>query len=264
MTEGFRPEEESVKDDLGFMPQNQAESVEAAAGDTIREIPANTEDRIPVFPDSFAVRAVSDIPAETDGGPRSGSVSPYLEANSPQEKKERKDPDGEPVGDTAGFWPRITAALIDAIISAIIWLVVTLLTRLLITDRLEEPFFFNVKLITVLYFISYKAYYILSEWRSQRTLGKRALRIKLISSETLGKPDRWTVFFRETFGKFISGICVVGDLMLLGKEHRPLYDRLSDTEVVYTVNLPSRSAQNGPEPSAVEASAPEDTVMNNN
>ena len=175
----------------------------------------------------------ADMPLELPSAPESGYVSPYVGQTAPE--RQRVDENGDPAGERAGLWPRLSAFLIDCLITTVLWLI-TLFVFSLFTDRLEEPFFFSVKLRTVLLYVVQKIYFILTEWKHQRTLGKRALKIKVISSETFGKADLWTIFFRETFGKFVSSVCVVGDLMLLGKKHLPLYDRLADTEVVYTVN----------------------------
>ena len=206
------------------------------------------------------------VPEETAGGQNSGSIAPYYESFTPQPEKTRLDPDGNPVGERAGFWPRFFAVLIDTVVASVIWFALSVFVRAFITERLLEPFFFKIDLLTVLYYVSYKTYSIVSLWRSQKTLGKRALRIKLISSETFGKADLWTVFFRETFGKFISAICVVGNLMLLGKRHLPLYDRLADTEVVYDLGtMPAKTENAGAEPAqAVSGEADKDDGLINN
>ncbi|MBQ3999524.1 MAG: RDD family protein, partial [Oscillospiraceae bacterium] len=186
-------------------------------------------------PDPFGPVNDGSIPLEVPAT-ESGYVSPYSQQSSEGINRQRTDGSGEPAGDRAGFWPRLFAFLIDAVAATVCWAVLLFVVGLF-TDRLNEPFFFSVKLRTVLIYIAQKIYFVISEWRFQKTLGKKALRLKLISSESFEGPDLWTVVFRETFGKFISSVCIVGDLMILGKEHLPLYDRLADTEVVYTVNV---------------------------
>lgn len=193
----------------------------------------------PVFPQApFTVPV--QIPREVHESVPVTYSSPYRAYEAQVQPEKREDPQGNPVGDRAGFWPRLTAVIIDLLISAVLWLLFYLVVSIF-TDRMDEPFFFSVKLITVLFYIAEKLYYILSQWKFGRTLGKRALRLTLVSSETYGKPDLWTVFFRETFGKFLSIISVIGSLMIFGKKHLPLHDRLADTEVVYSVNLPVSS-----------------------
>ena len=187
-------------------------------------------------PDPFGPVNDGSIPLEVPAASESGYVSPYSQQSSEGINRQRTDGSGEPAGDRAGFWPRLFAFLIDAVAATVCWAVLLFVVGLF-TDRLNEPFFFSVKLRTVLIYIAQKIYFVISEWRFQKTLGKKALRLKLISSESFEGPDLWTVVFRETFGKFISSVCIVGDLMILGKEHLPLYDRLADTEVVYTVNV---------------------------
>ncbi len=244
--------------------------------------PESAPQPVPALPESDIVDAAAEgipgytavsgdaggqtVPEETAGGQNSGSIAPYYESFTPQPEKTRLDPDGNPVGERAGFWPRLFAVLIDAVVASVIWFALSVFVRAFITERLLEPFFFKIDLLTVLYYVSYKTYSIVSLWRSQKTLGKRALRIKLISSESFGKADLWTVFFRETFGKFISAICVVGNLMLLGKRHLPLYDRLADTEVVYDLRtMPAKTENAGAEPAqAVSAEAGKDGGLINN
>lgn len=214
------------------------------SGNGQENIPAETEvpeSRQPVFPQPpFTVPA--QVPREIHESVPLTYSSPYREYESQVKPEERRDPDGNPVGETAGFWPRLTAAVIDVLISAVLWLLYCLIASIF-TDRLDEPFFFSAQLITVLLYLAVKTYYIISQWGFGRTLGKRALRIKLISTDTYGKPDLWTVFFRETFGKFLSFISVVGSFMIFGKKHLPLHDRLADTEVVYDIGVKAPAPQ---------------------
>ena len=254
MTEEYRFTDGTVLTEES--PAIQTDEIPAGAG---AEAPqpsdgAPVAEYIAVPEEAFA----QALPEETEGGPRSGSVSAYYDSLTPLPEKERIDPDGCPVGERAGFWPRLFAALIDTAVAAVIGFILSVIVRAFLTDRLLEPFFFKIDLLTVIFYISYKTYCILAQWKRQKTLGKKALRIRLISSETLGKADLWTVFFRETFGKFISAVCVVGDLMLLGKQHLPLYDRLADTEVVYdlkpvTVRAETSAAAEAADVPAAEA-----------
>ena len=160
--------------------------------------PESAPQPVPTLPESDIVDAAAEgipgytavsgdadgqmVPEETAGGQNSGSIAPYYESLTPQPEKTRLDPDGNPVGERAGFWPRLFAVLIDAVVASVIWFALSVFVRAFITERLLEPFFFKIDLLTVLYYVSYKTYSIVSLWRSQKTLGKRALRIKLISS----------------------------------------------------------------------------------
>ncbi|MBR5071720.1 MAG: RDD family protein [Oscillospiraceae bacterium] len=224
------PEEEPAETMLPEEPEVTDEALQTA-------VEAETE-----APDPFGPVNTGSIPLEVPAAADSGYVSPYSEQTAAGINRDRVSESGEPAGDRAGFWPRLSAFLIDSLVTAVLWGIL-LFVFSLFTDRLSDPFFFRVKLRTVLLYVVQKIYFVFAEWRFQRTLGKKALRIKVISSESFGKPDLWTVFFRETFGKFISSVCVVGDLMILGREHRPLYDRLADTEVVYTVNAPKTTKE---------------------
>ena len=236
--ETLLPEEPAVTEEV---PQPAAE--DAHAEDTAVQ-------------DPFGPVNTGSIPLEVPAAADSGYISPYSAQSAAGIGRHRTDADGEPAGERAGFWPRLAAFLIDAVIAAVLWGILLFLFGLF-TDRLNEPFFFSVKLRTVLMYVAQKLYFVIAEWKFGKTLGKKALRLEVISSESLGRPGLWTVFFRETFGKFLSSACVVGDLMILGKEHLPLYDRLADTEVVYTVNAhkPAKEAVKTEE--AVIPSVPE-------
>jgi uncharacterized RDD family membrane protein YckC len=202
-----------------------------------------TAERQPVFPRTpFTVPVQIQLPREVHESAPLTYSSPYRAYVTSQPVRERKDPDGNPVGETAGFWPRATAALIDTLISAVLWVILAGVIRIF-SDRLDEPFFFQVKLIVVLFYLAQKIYYIFTQWKFGKTLGKTALRLALVSSETYGRPDLWTVFFRETFGKFLSVISGIGSLLVFGKKHLPLHDRLADTEVIYSMGVPAPAAQ---------------------
>lgn len=228
-TEGSQSEEAVMNEDT------QAEETGVADEEPQAEEASVPEETGTAAPDPFGPVNTGSIPFELPAAAESGYVSPYAEQSAAGISAQRLNEKGEPAGDRAGFWPRLAAFLIDAVVTAVLWAILLFVAGLF-TDRLNEEFFFSIKLRTVLLHIAEKLYFIFAEWRFQKTLGKKALRLKVISSETYGDPTLWTVFFRETFGKFISSVCIVGDLMILGKEHLPLYDRLADTEVVYTVN----------------------------
>lgn len=250
--------------DVNLQPSDKAEDMplteetagaasETQTGEPIAEVEIldSPEDRQPVFPQ---IPLVQTIPEQTETVAPEYVQSPYVETALSSAPEFRKDASGNPVGDVAGFFPRLFAGLIDTIVSAVLWLILVFITGMF-TDRLEEPFFFNTKLITVLFYIASVIYRILMDWKAGWTLGKKALKLRVISSETYGRVDLWTAFFRETFGKYLSCVSVVGMFMIFGKRHLPLHDRLADTEVVYAVNLPAAESSEPAEADGGEGEA---------
>ena len=138
----------------------------------------------------------------------------------------------------AGFFVRLAAYLID-------WLVVgTALLAVKVpiwissfstpNNPLVRDFIFNYSIADIVIYALTATYFILPTYYAGRTLGKRLLQLKVISVE-----DRQMTFFevlyRETVGKFLSGILMgVGYLMIvIDKQKRGIHDLLADTEVIY-------------------------------
>lgn len=132
-----------------------------------------------------------------------------------------------------GFWVRLSAWLIDGMISGILSVSGYLACRNLFGSAVTRPFFFSYSLGTCFGFLFILLYRILMTKLAGATLGKMALRLKVVDTGTGGNLSWWQAIFRESFGRWFSTLSVVGNLLIIGKEHRTLTDRLSDSSVVY-------------------------------
>ena len=133
----------------------------------------------------------------------------------------------------AGFWVRFFARMLDGVLEVIIGICGYTACINLFSDLANRPFFFGVSLgmcFWTLFVLIYQT--LMVKWTGS-TLGKLALRLNVVDVETGGPLTWWQSFFRASFGKFLSDFTVVGNLLVLGKDHRTLNDRLSDTCVVY-------------------------------
>lgn len=138
----------------------------------------------------------------------------------------------------AGFFVRLAAYLIDWLIVGVVLLIVRIpiwISALVHPDNLLVcDFIFQYSLADIILYVLTVAYFILLTYYTGATLGKRALHIRVISIE-----DRPMTFFevvyRETVGKFLSGIIIgIGFLMIgIDKEKRGIHDLLADTRVIY-------------------------------
>lgn len=138
----------------------------------------------------------------------------------------------------AGFFVRLAAYLID-------WLIVG--TALLIVkvpiffaslsapnNILVQDFIFQYSVTDIVIYVLTVTYFILLTYLTGATLGKRLLHLRVVSAEDR-RPSFFEILYRETVGKFLSGVCLcIGYLMIgLDKKNRGLHDILADTCVVY-------------------------------
>ena len=138
----------------------------------------------------------------------------------------------------AGFFVRLAAYLIDWLVVGIALLVVRIpmwISSLFHPNNLlVRDFIFQYSVADIVVYVLTVTYFILPTYYAGRTLGKRLLQLKVISAE-----DRSMTFFevvyRETVGKFLSGIIIgIGYLMVgIDKEKRGIHDLLADTRVIY-------------------------------
>ena len=58
--------------------------------------------------------------------------------------------------------------------------------------------------------------------------------LQVVRAEDGGKLSFWTTLYRETIGRYLSGILCIGYLLIaVDGEKRSLHDRICDTLVVY-------------------------------
>ena len=132
-----------------------------------------------------------------------------------------------------GFWVRFFARMLDLAIEGVIGTCGFIASTNLFGDLASRPFFFDLPLGMCFWILFVLVYQTLMVKWTGATLGKMALRLNVVDLDTGGPLTWWQSFFRASFGKFLSDFTVVGNLLVLGKDHRSLNDRLSDTCVVY-------------------------------
>jgi uncharacterized RDD family membrane protein YckC len=152
----------------------------------------------------------------------------------------------EPVGNGqsrtyAGFFTRLTAYLLDKLILLIplglVRLIMGILSIAVNVNILQRQVFFKVTPADMILYSITAIYFVLMTYMTGRTIGKRIMRIQVVSVEDR-KPTFLEILFRETFGRFLSTfILCIGYLMIVaGKEKQALHDHLADTRVIFDCN----------------------------
>lgn len=137
----------------------------------------------------------------------------------------------------AGFGPRAAAYILDRVLLMIALAVVRvpfLVAAFFGAGRpAAGPFLFNYSIMDVVCWVLASAYFVLMTWFGGATLGKMVMRLRVTRED--GEPMRFIdVLYRETVGRFLSGILCIGYLMVLGdKQKRSFHDWLCGTCVVY-------------------------------
>ena len=138
----------------------------------------------------------------------------------------------------AGFFVRLAAYIIDWMIVGTVLLAVKLpiwITTWTSPDNfLVRDFIFEYSVKDILVYVLGVTYFILLTYFTGATLGKRALRLRVVSSEDR-KMTFFEVAYRETVGRFLSKIIIFIGYFMIGPDSkkRALHDRLADTRVVY-------------------------------
>ncbi len=142
----------------------------------------------------------------------------------------------------AGFFTRLAAYLIDwlflsaclAIPEFVVWIIRLSSPENLLTGEI----LFSFNLWDILKYLLCTAYFVFFTYLGGVTLGKKALRIKVVTKDG-EKLSLFTAIYRETIGKYLSSIVLCIGYLLVGidKEKRGLHDILCDTRVVYSCNV---------------------------
>ena len=137
----------------------------------------------------------------------------------------------------AGFFVRLSAALIDGIIVSALLFIVRVPMWLSALSAGSNPLYANVifrfSFVDIVVYLLATTYYVLMTYYESATIGKKLLNIKVIGEE--GKLSFFTVLYRETIGKYISTAIMFIGFFLIGvdSQKRGLHDMLCDTWVVY-------------------------------
>ena len=151
----------------------------------------------------------------------------------------------------AGFGPRAAAYIIDRVLLLIALAIVRApfaVAALFGAGRLTaQNFIFDHSVLDVVCWLLASAYFVLLTWFGGATLGKMVMRLRVCRED--GEDMRFIdVLYRETVGRFLSGILCLGYLMVLAdKRKRGFHDWLCGTCVVYD-GVRFRSAQKRVEP----------------
>ena len=135
----------------------------------------------------------------------------------------------------AGFFVRMIAYIIDSIIAFIAAGLIKLPFGLAAgagLSSLKANFIFQHSFIDVVGYIGMVGYFILMTYFTHSTLGKMLFRLEVVTED-----GDWTfinILYRETVGRFLSGIMNIGYLaVIISQTRQGFHDMLCDTYVVY-------------------------------
>jgi uncharacterized RDD family membrane protein YckC len=140
---------------------------------------------------------------------------------------------GAPLLAYAGFWPRAIALLIDLLL---VWWWSRFFRdgyRGVFSDPIVLGRF---RVSAILIAATVWAYFILTTKLAGGTLGKRAMRLRVVTTD-FGRPDWLTVLFREVVGRIIvAGTLFIGYLWAaFDRRKQGWHDKIADTLVVKKV-----------------------------
>lgn len=154
----------------------------------------------------------------------------------------QKDYSNQPV-EYAGFWVRLAAYCLDSLIVFAGLLVVRLLMSgtmaLLSGTPLGGNVLFHYSLKDIVLYIFQVLYFILCTYLTGTTLGKKAMNLRVISTEGTERLTFLNVVYRETVGRFLCSLSVGIGYIIAGidKEKRGIHDMLCDTRVIYAKKI---------------------------
>lgn len=142
----------------------------------------------------------------------------------------------------AGFWPRAAAFVLDR---ALLWAAL-LAVRLplwiasLFGGWTSRAVLFQFDWKDILCWALSAAYFVALTACCGATLGKKAMRLRVVTPAG-ERPKFFSVLYRETVGRYLSGILCIGYIMAAADpQKRALHDLLCDTRVVYDDGGPRR------------------------
>lgn len=142
----------------------------------------------------------------------------------------------------AGFFVRLAAAVLDELFIGIILFFVKIPMLILsvggITgSSLFSEVLFHFTIWDILFYILAKGYFIVTTYSAGATIGKKLLKVRVVSSDGRNLTI-WNVIYRETIGKYLSGLlfCIGYIVIGIDREKKGFHDMLSDTRVIYNFN----------------------------
>ncbi len=174
-------------------------------------------------------------------GARYASAPLYASQTGPRARTQREhiptapQPEGGDYApsDCAGFFTRLAAFVLDSLIAWVMSLIVSSVVGLALGSLMDDYLFFSITVKSVVRWVVVALYFVLLTGFCGATLGKRLLRIQVVSPDGT-KPSWWSVIYRETIGRYLSSLLLIGYFVLaFDKRHRGFHDMLADTRVVY-------------------------------
>jgi uncharacterized RDD family membrane protein YckC/Tfp pilus assembly protein PilE len=156
----------------------------------------------------------------------------WIEETSNGSDEQNTIPENTMAMEYAGFWVRFAALILDRIIIFFLLLIPAIVLAVFFTviglsetySILWQPFFWLFSF----------AYFIYFTFNHGATWGKKAVGVKVISSDGR-KLSLGQVFLRETLGKIVSALILLIGYIMAGftEKKRALHDMIADTYVVY-------------------------------
>ncbi|MCI8835198.1 MAG: RDD family protein [Ruminococcus sp.] len=139
----------------------------------------------------------------------------------------------------AGFWVRLAAYFLDSVIVFLLLLLVRLvllgMTAWMDGTILDGNLLFHYSFQDIVLYAGQVLYFILFTYTSGTTPGKKAMNLRVTGAKEDEKPTLFTVVYRETVGRFLSGFFVGIGYWIIGMnpQKQGIHDMLCDTHVIY-------------------------------
>ncbi len=139
----------------------------------------------------------------------------------------------------AGFWVRVSAYVIDQMIIFLGLLLVRVILFIvglfLVKGTMDDNFLFSYSIKDIILYICTASYFVCFTYYTGTTIGKKLMHLKVINKAEEKPLTFFTVVYRETIGRFLSGIIMNIGYMMIGidQEKCGLHDILCDTRVIY-------------------------------
>lgn len=138
------------------------------------------------------------------------------------------------IDNRAGFWVRLAAYALDRLLLWVALLIVYIPALFSSAGFYNRTVFFTFTAMDILCWVLISLYFVILTAFGGATLGKKAMGLQVVRAEDGGKLPFWSVLYRETVGRYLSGILCIGYLLIaVDGEKRSLHDRICDTLVVY-------------------------------
>ena len=135
----------------------------------------------------------------------------------------------------AGFFVRFIAYIIDSLIALIVSGIVRVPFSVAASaglSALKSNFIFQHSFLDVVGYIGLVGYFVLITYLTHTTFGKMLMRLEVVTAD--GECTFINILYRETVGRFLSGILNIGYLaVIISEKKQGFHDMLCDTYVVY-------------------------------